>query len=66
MILKRGFDGLFRDEGLGVGGERNKCRLSLRSAIFQFLENRGLCGLFGLRFWYIWDFLGSKTLGMDG
>ena len=47
-------------------GERNKRRLSLRLTVFQFLENQGLVGLFGLRFWYFWDSLGSEILGMEG
>ena len=52
MILKRGFNGFFRDEGSGVGGESQKWDLRACLALFQFLKNQGLGGLFGLRFWY--------------
>ena len=34
-ILKRWVDGFFRDEGPGVGGERQKCDLRVRLAVFS-------------------------------
>ena len=47
-VLQVELGSFFQDKGPSVGGERNKLRLSPRLAVFQFLENQGGCGLFGL------------------
>ena len=39
---------VFQDEGFGMGGERNKRRLSPRLAVFQILENQEVVDYFGL------------------
>ena len=53
VVLKTGFDGFFRYEANGMGGESQKCSLRVRLALFQILENQGSSGLFGADFWYI-------------
>ena len=38
-VLEVGFDGFFRDEACGMGGENKKCYLRGRLVDFHILEN---------------------------
>ena len=47
-VLQVGLALFFQDKGPSIGGARSKRRLSPRLDVFQFLENHGGCGWFGL------------------